>query len=168
MAGYLESKIEKLNNGQEVLVLGRSVNFLLITADDYFLLAKQSRAGAFGERVLNLYGGMLDEDETPMYGAIRELKEEANIGEEDIVEKYVVYEDLNPSLGVIYESNTLYMFVLKHTKKELKQILKCNDKNENIKPKFLKVTADISNIKGMKANMAIRHYRTLKKIKAGD
>lgn len=33
MAGYLESKIKKLDNGQEVLVLGRSVNFLLVTSD---------------------------------------------------------------------------------------------------------------------------------------
>lgn len=168
MAGYLESKIKKLDNGQEVLVLGRSVNFLLVTSDGYFLLAKQSRAGAFGEKILNLYGGMLDEDETAMYGAMRELKEESNISEDDIAEKYVVYEELNPSVGVMYELNTLYMFVLKHTKKEIKKILKCNDKNEDIKPKFIKVTDDISNIKGMKANMAIRHYRTLKKIKVGD
>ncbi|MGL5709868.1 MAG: NUDIX domain-containing protein, partial [Cetobacterium sp.] len=86
--GYLTRKIEKLVNGMEVLKLGRSVNFLIITADKQLILAEQPRAATYGAKIMNLYGGMVDEkkEEKILEAALRELKEEINLDVGDLKE----------------------------------------------------------------------------------
>ncbi|MGL5716553.1 MAG: NUDIX hydrolase [Cetobacterium sp.] len=140
--GYLTRKIEKLVNGMEVLKLGRSVNFLIITADKQLILAEQPRAATYGAKIMNLYGGMVDEkkEEKILEAALRELKEEINLDVGDLKEVRAIYRDKNPSPGVMDELNSLYFFYLNDTADEVKKKIKCNDTNEDIVPKFIHVT----------------------------
>lgn len=138
--GYLTRKINKLDNGMEVLKLGRSVNFLLITADKKLILAEQPRAATNGELMLNLYGGMVDDsiEEQPLDAAYREMREELNLNNrEDLKGVEIIYTDKNPSPGVMDEKNTLYFFYLKETSEKLKEKIKCNDESEAITAKFI-------------------------------
>lgn len=140
--GYLTSKIKELDNGMEVLKLGRSVNFLLITADKKLILAEQPRAATYGKKMINLYGGMVDEKngEKILEAALRELKEELNLDRDDIRDVGAIYRDKNPSAGVLDELNSLYFFYLHDTEEVLRKKIKCNDEKEDITPKFIDIS----------------------------
>ena len=127
--GFLESKIKILPNGREVLQMPNSVNFAIVTDDDYLLLAKQFRASNQKES-LNLFGGYIEESETWKDTLYREMKEESNIEVEDVCDIEIVFENKYVSMGYTSERNTTCIVYLDKKLSDLK--LQCNDEDENI------------------------------------
>ena len=60
---FLGSKIKKLENGREVLEMPDSVNFAIVTNNNYLLLASQFRVSNQKESI-NLFGGYIEKTET--------------------------------------------------------------------------------------------------------
>lgn len=127
--GFLDSKIKTLPNGREVLQMPNSVNFAIVTDDDYLLLAKQFRASNQKES-LNLFGGYIEESETWKDTLYREMKEESNIEVEDVCGIEIVFENKYVSMGYTSERNTTCIVYLDKKLSDLE--LQCNDEDENI------------------------------------
>lgn len=127
--GFLDSKIKVLPNGREVLQMPNSVNFAIVTDDNYLLLAKQFRASNEKE-TLNLFGGYIENDETWTNTLYREMKEESNIEMEDVDGIETVFENKYVSMGYTSEKNTTCIVYLNKKLSDLK--LQCNDEDENI------------------------------------
>ena len=126
---FLGSKIKKLENGREVLEMQDSVNFAIVTNDDYLLLASQFRASNQKESI-NLFGGYIEKTETSKEALYREMLEESNILKEDISYIDILFENKYVSMGYTSEKNTTCIVYLNKSLQDLK--LKCNDKDENI------------------------------------
>lgn len=129
---FLSSKIKKLENGREVLTMPDSINFAIVTKDNFLLLAKQFRASNQKES-LNLFGGYIEKDESWEDALYREMKEESNISIEDVLDIYIIFENKYVSMGYTSERNTTSIVYLNKKLSELN--LKCNDKNEVIEIK---------------------------------
>lgn len=127
--GFLDSRIKVLPNGREVLQMPNSVNFAIVTDDNYLLLAKQFRASNEKE-TLNLFGGYIENDETWTNTLYREMKEESNIEMEDVDGIETVFENKYVSMGYTSEKNTTCIVYLNKKLSDLK--LQCNDEDENI------------------------------------
>ncbi|MGL6098243.1 MAG: NUDIX hydrolase [Fusobacteriaceae bacterium] len=130
--GFLERKIKNLDGGRQVLVMPNSVNFLLLTKDNYVVYGVQKRAGDMNKETPNLFGGYIDGGEDVIETAMREAFEEANVPEEIVSTVTVIYENKAVSLGYTTERNSLLFLNLKLNKDDLVDILKCNDEDENI------------------------------------
>lgn len=126
---FLGSKIKKLENGREVLEMQDSVNFAMVTDDNYLLLASQFRASNQKESI-NLFGGYIEKTETWKEALYREMLEESNISKEDVYDIDVLFENKYVSMGYTSEKNTTCIVYLNKSLQDLK--LKCNDKDENI------------------------------------
>ena len=127
--GFLYDRIIKLDNNMEILDIDNSINFAVVTRDNYLILAKQYRP-TIGRSDINLFGGYIDKEESAFGAIIRELKEETNIDECDIHCKHIVAYEKYVSLGYTKEKNTICIISTKNNLKDLN--LKCNDKKENI------------------------------------
>lgn len=127
--GFLDSRIKVLPNGREVLQMPNSVNFAIVTYDNYLLLAKQFRASNEKE-TSNLFGGYIENDETWTNTLYREMKEEANIEVEDVCDIETVFENKYVSMGYTSERNTTCIVYLNKKLSDLK--LQCNDEDKNI------------------------------------
>jgi 8-oxo-dGTP pyrophosphatase MutT (NUDIX family) len=112
-------------------------NMVIITKDERIVLVKQYRH-AFGSTTLELPGGMLEDGESPMTSAIREMQEETGYVSEEV--EFLMKISPNPAL----HNNTAYFFLAKNaeilastnfdpyediiietfSKEELKQLLK--------------------------------------------
>lgn len=162
--GFLSSRIKQLPNNREVLQMNNSTNLLVVTADNYFILSSQLRAGSGdASRTLGLMGGYVDEGETYRQAMERELFEEANIKSEDILFVQSIFEDMYVSEGYSSEKNTTYIVTL--GKKLLELDLKCNDEGEDIHHCAIhfseircgyKVPEQYGKVQSIRASIAIR------------
>lgn len=126
---FLGSKIRELENGREVLEMPDSVNFAIVTNNNYLLLASQFRTSNQKESI-NLFGGYIEKTETWKEALYRETLEESNILKEDISYIDILFENKYVSMGYTSEKNTTCIVYLNKSLQDLK--LKCNDKDENI------------------------------------
>lgn len=131
---WLGSRIETLPNGRQVLKMGKSANFIIVTADNFLIMAKQFRP-AEGKVVINCFGGWCDNDESYEETTLREMFEEANIPRHYVNNLVDVHRDLAVSLGYTDEENTTFIVKLNKSLNELD--LKCNDEDENIEFEIL-------------------------------
>lgn len=132
MKGFLESKIKTLVNGMQVLQMPNSVNFAIVTADKYVILAQQYRASV-DEQHVNLYGGYIDKEESVWSALCRELTEETGLNmERDIKRSEFIYSHLLVSSGTSTECNSLAVLFTNGTLAEVEKLLECQDKEENI------------------------------------
>lgn len=160
---FLESKILKLDNGMEVLKVEDSVNFLILTKDNYVILGEQPRAGVMGAEVLNLLGGYLKEGEGHIEAALREMEEETNISVEFVETVHTVYVNKYPDIGKTTEKNSLVIIKIKKDFNELE--LKSNDEKEKVKPKgymlenYESLILLQSTLLGLKAMVAIEYLK---------
>lgn len=127
--GFLSSKIKKIENEIELLEMKNSVNFAIVTSDNFLLLASQFRASIRSE-IINLFGGYIEEGEDWKKALYRELKEETNISKDDIHGFDILFENKLVSPGYTTERNTTCILFLNKKLDELN--LKCNDEKENI------------------------------------
>ncbi len=128
--GFLISKIKQLAGGREVLEMKNSVNFAMITLDSKMILASQKRAGNDELETLNCFGGYIEDGDDALKTVFKELYEEANIKENDVLNILSIYQNKKVSVGYTTEESNLYIIVLNKTSQELD--LKCNDENESI------------------------------------
>lgn len=157
---FLGSKIKKLKNGREVLVMADSVNFAIVTDDNYLLLASQFRASNQKESI-NLFGGYIEKTETWKEALYREMLEESNISKEDVYDIDVLFENKYVSMGYTSEKNTTCIVYLNKSLQDLK--LKCNDKDENIT--IIKTWIDTNSIeKLLNKTEGLKLYLVLKEL----
>ena len=86
------------------------VNIVAVTEDDQIVLINQFRHGV-SESVLEIPGGMIDEDEAPIKSAERELLEETGYAAEEFIELGCVHP--NPALF----DNRCYTYLAKSARK---------------------------------------------------
>jgi ADP-ribose pyrophosphatase YjhB (NUDIX family) len=157
---FLGSKIKKLENGREVLEMQDSVNFAMVTDDNYLLLASQFRASNQKESI-NLFGGYIEKTETWKEALYREMLEESNISKEDVYDIDVLFENKYVSMGYTSEKNTTCIVYLNKSLQDLK--LKCNDKDENIT--IIKTWIDTNSIeKLLNKTEGLKLYLVLKEL----
>lgn len=157
---FLGSKIKKLENGREVLEMQYSVNFAMVTDDNYLLLASQFRASNQKESI-NLFGGYIEKTETWKEALYREMLEESNISKEDVYDIDVLFENKYVSMGYTSEKNTTCIVYLNKSLQDLK--LKCNDKDENIT--IIKTWIDTNSIeKLLNKTEGLKLYLVLKEL----
>ena len=157
---FLGSKIKKLENGREVLEMQDSVNFAMVTDDNYLLLASQFRASNQKESI-NLFGGYIEKTETWKEALYREMLEESNISKEDVYDIDVLFENKYVSMGYTSEKNTTCIVYLNKSLQDLK--LKCNDKDENIT--IIKAWIDTNSIeKLLNKTEGLKLYLVLKEL----
>ena len=157
---FLGSKIKKLENGREVLEMQDSVNFAMVTDDNYLLLASQFRASNQKESI-NLFGGYIEKTETWKEALYREMLEESNISKEDVYDVDVLFENKYVSMGYTSEKNTTCIVYLNKSLQDLK--LKCNDKDENIT--IIKTWIDTNSIeKLLNKTEGLKLYLVLKEL----
>lgn len=143
MSNYLTSKIKNINDKIQVIDFPETVNFGILTKDLYFVLGKQFR---LGELIVNLLGGQVDKGETLEEALYREIKEETNIDKSDICRKTIIYERKLVTPGYSTELNSLYLIRLDKTAEEIKDKIKCNDKEENIILELVKVDSNFHDL----------------------
>lgn len=153
-------EIKKINNFEYVNVKD-SINFLIITKDNYMILACQNR---FIGKVHNLFGGYIENDENSEQALYRELKEETNLDRFDIEKIETIYKDKYVSIGYSTEKNTNYLLYLKYTLQEIKNKLICNDKKEDINFKIFKINNEnlsmlMNNIEGLKMFISLKELQ---------
>jgi 8-oxo-dGTP pyrophosphatase MutT (NUDIX family) len=85
-------------------------NMVIITKDEKIVLVKQYRH-AFGSTTLELPGGILEQGESPMSSAIREMKEETGYVSEEV--EFLMKISPNPALN----NNTAYFFLATNAEK---------------------------------------------------
>lgn len=134
--GFLDSKIKELGNGIQVLKIENSVNFGLLTKDNYLIIGEQERAGELNKNCLGLFGGYLSKQEKPELALLREMFEETNIKEEEVLSISWLHFNLKISEGYTTESNSTGIVYLKNNLNHYLNILHCNDTQENIKFKI--------------------------------
>lgn len=157
---FLGSKIRELENGREVLEMPDSVNFAIVTNNNYLLLASQFRASNQKESI-NLFGGYIEKTETWKEALYREMLEESNILKEDISYIDILFENKYVSMGYTSEKNTTCIVYLNKSLQDLK--LKCNDKDENIT--IIKIWIDtISMEKLLNKTEGLKLYLVLKEL----
>lgn len=125
--GFLDSKIKTLDNGKQVLEIGDSVNFGIVTKDNKLILCVQSRAGSNSDTV-NLFGGYIEKNEDYETAIIREMQEESNVSKDDIQLIHYLQKEQYVSVGYTNERSTIAMIKLNKNLSELD--LRCNDPNE--------------------------------------
>lgn len=157
--GFLSDKITVLSNGRELLNMPNSVNFGIITKDNYIILGEQFRASTQTVSQ-NLFGGYIDKGESEKEAIIRELFEETNINKDCIESIEYLYKSKLVSMGYTSEKNTLALIRLNKCSFELD--LKCNDDDENITIVSLQITKEllcnlISESLGLKSFLLYNH-----------
>lgn len=139
--GFLDSKIKTLENGKQVLELPNSVNFLILTGDYHVIMGNQWRA-CCNSNTTNLFGGYLDGNETYMEALKRELKEETNLELDDFMLE-TVYLNKRVSAGTTTERNSLFILISKDNVSKVLKKMKCNDIEEGISFKAMKLDNDL-------------------------
>lgn len=139
--GFLDSKIKTLENGKQVLELPDSVNFIILTNDYNVIMGRQWRACCNAETT-NLFGGYLDGNETYLEALKRELKEETNLELSDFTLE-TIYSNKRVSAGTTTERNSLFILISKENASQILKKMKCNDIEEGISFKAMKLDNDL-------------------------
>jgi 8-oxo-dGTP pyrophosphatase MutT (NUDIX family) len=134
--GFLDSKIENLGDRIQVLRIENTVNFGLVTKDNYLIIGEQERPGGPNKTCLGLFGGYISGEETPEITLMREMFEETNIKEEEVLNTIWLHFNLKVSEGYTTESNSTGIVYLKNSLNYYLEFLKCNDTHENIQFKI--------------------------------